>query len=257
MSKSPNNSLIGAGVLAAIASSLCCIVPVVAAVASISGIAASFSWLEPARPFLIGFTVLVLGFAWYQHMKNKKAQIDCDCEPDGPRGGDDKPSFFQSTKFMGIITVFAGLMLAFPYYSGAFFPALENGTNMVSQENIAEAKLEIEGMTCESCTSHIQSKLQDSPIFCLAGLCNMRPPSSPEPFPAEGTCRSGGPTHTLVRSRRVAVLDRPNSSTGPLPILPIRFDRHWNRRMSRVRKVVHRDACMSNYQGGKPTGREA
>ncbi len=114
------------------------------------------------------------------------------------------------------------------------------------------------GDVCDSSGfRRIQSKLQDSPIFCLAGLCNMRPPSSPEPFPAEGTCRSGGPTHTLVRSRRVAVLDRPNSSTGPLPILPIRFDRHWNRRMSRVRKVVHRDACMSNYQGGKPTGREA
>ena len=58
------NRLLGAGVLTAITASLCCITPVLAIVAGSSGIAASFSWLEPFRPFLIGLTVLVLGFAW-------------------------------------------------------------------------------------------------------------------------------------------------------------------------------------------------
>ena len=152
MSKSSNKSLIGAGVLAAIASSLCCIVPVIAAVASISGIAASFSWLEPARPFLIGFTVLVLGFAWYQHIKNKRARFECDCE-------EDKPSFWQSTKFMGIITVFSALMLSFPYYSGVFFPNSVAGSVTVIQGDIAEARLEIEGMTCDGCEHHVTQSL--------------------------------------------------------------------------------------------------
>ena len=123
MGKNPNKSLIGAGVLAAIASSLCCIVPVIAAVASVSGIAASFSWLGPARPFLIGFTILVLGFAWYQHIKNRRAELECDCEPVqlpdskvGTGRGVDKPSFLQSTKFLGIITVFAGFNHRTIYY---------------------------------------------------------------------------------------------------------------------------------------------
>lgn len=151
---SVSKSLIGAGVLAAIASSLCCIVPVIAAVASISGIAASFSWLEPARPFLIGFTVLVLGFAWYQHIKNKKAEIECDCE-------EDKPTFIQSTKFMGIITVFSALMLFFPYYSGIFFAESDKTTISISSMDIAEAKLEIEGMTCDGCEHHVTQSLTD------------------------------------------------------------------------------------------------
>ena len=172
MSTNANKKLIGAGVIAAVASSLCCIVPVVAAVASVSGIAASVSWLEPARPYLVLFTVIVLGFAWYQHIKNKRAEIDCDCEeddmsigalPTGQAGSAKvgKPSFLQSTKFLGIVTVFSALMLAFPYYSGVFFPSSENITVVVSEENIAEGRLKIEGMTCTGCEHHVTQSLTD------------------------------------------------------------------------------------------------
>jgi len=162
MIKNPNKSLIGAGVLAAVASSLCCIVPVIAAIASISGIAASFSWLESARPYLIWFTVIVLGFAWYQHLKNKRAEIECDCEEgDLPAGQVGKSSFLQSTKFLGFITAFAVLMLAFPYYSGMFSPQSDNEAIAVSKENIAEAQLEIEGMTCTGCEHHVTQSLTD------------------------------------------------------------------------------------------------
>lgn len=165
MNKSSNKQLIGAGLLAAVASSLCCIVPVIAAVASISGIAASFSWLEPARPFLLGFTVIVLGFAWYQHLKNKRAEIDCDCEEDDVSAGASakvgKPSFLKSTRFLGIVTVFAVLMLAFPYYSGIFFPESENVAFVVNEENIAEGRLEIKGMTCTGCEHHVTQSLTE------------------------------------------------------------------------------------------------
>lgn len=160
MSTKSNKKLIGAGALAAIASSLCCIVPVIAAVASVSGIAASASWLEPARPYLIWFTVVVLGFAWYQHVKNKRAAVECDCEPTSP-GGEDRPSFFQSAKFLGIVTVFSAIMLAFPYYSGVFFTESENITIVVSEENIAEGRLEIKGMTCTGCEHHVTKSLAD------------------------------------------------------------------------------------------------
>src|SRR3990172_5315672 len=107
--------LIGAGILSAIAASLCCITPVLALIAGSSGIAATFSWLEPARPYLIVVTVLVLGFAWYQKLKPKKAEIECDCETD------EKPSFLQSKRFLSIVTVLAALLLAFPYYSHIFY----------------------------------------------------------------------------------------------------------------------------------------
>ena len=67
-----DNKLIGTGLLTAITASLCCITPVLALIAGTSGIASTFSWIEPFRPYLIGLTILVLGFAWYQHnyMKN-------------------------------------------------------------------------------------------------------------------------------------------------------------------------------------------
>ena len=80
--KKSSSKSAGAGVLVAITASLCCITPVLALISGTSGIAASFSWMEPYRPFLIGLTVLVLGFAWYQKLKPKRAEVDCECDDD-------------------------------------------------------------------------------------------------------------------------------------------------------------------------------
>jgi mercuric ion transport protein len=146
-----SNKLLGAGVITAIAASLCCITPVLALIAGVSGAASAFSWLEPARPYFLGITVAVLGFAWYQKLKPRTAEeIDCDCEED------EKPSFLQSKKFLGIVTVFAAAMLAFPHYSGIFYP--DNSASevvYVQENNIVEASLIIDGMTCTACESHV------------------------------------------------------------------------------------------------------
>ena len=45
-----DNKLIGAGLLTAIAASLCCITPVLALIAGTSGLASTFSWLERMHP---------------------------------------------------------------------------------------------------------------------------------------------------------------------------------------------------------------
>lgn len=142
--KNNSNKIIGMGVVTAIAASLCCITPVLALIAGASGLASSFSWLEPARPYLIGVTILVIGFAWYQKLKPKK-EIDCECETD------EKPKFIQSKKFLGVVTAFAIVMLAFPYYSGIFFPSNEMKSINTNNSDIVEATLTIEGMTCTGC----------------------------------------------------------------------------------------------------------
>lgn len=67
-----DNKLIGTGLLTAIAASLCCITPVLAIIAGTSGLASTFSWLEPFRPYFIGLTILVLAFAWYQKLKPQR-----------------------------------------------------------------------------------------------------------------------------------------------------------------------------------------
>ncbi len=70
-----------AGFLSAFAASLCCITPVIALVAASSSVAANFSWLEPARPYLIAISVAVLLLAWYQKLKPVSKAGDCNCEP--------------------------------------------------------------------------------------------------------------------------------------------------------------------------------
>jgi len=147
----------GAGLLVAITASLCCITPVLALISGASGIAASFSWLEPFRPFLIGITVLVLGFAWYQKLRPKKAEVECDCETD------EKKPFMQSKMFLGLVTVFAMIMLAFPYYSYIFYPDINKDAVAENVSTVKQINLEIAGMTCTSCEEHIDHSAMEVP----------------------------------------------------------------------------------------------
>jgi mercuric ion transport protein len=147
-----DKKLIGAGVLSAIAASLCCITPVLALVAGTSGLASTFSWLEPARPYFISLTISVLGFAWYQKLKPKK-QIDCNCETE------EKPKFIQSKMFLGIVTAFAIVMLAFPYYAHIFYPKTEKQIIVVDKSNVQTVEFSINGMTCASCEEHVNHEV--------------------------------------------------------------------------------------------------
>lgn len=150
MKTKSGKTLIGTGIITAIAASLCCITPVIALLAGSSGIASTFSWMEPARPYLIGFTILVLGFAWYQKLKPRTAvEIECACDED------EKRSFWQSGKFLFIVTIFAALMLSFPYYSSVFYPDNSKEVMIVNQMDIQTIQLDVEGMTCEACDNHV------------------------------------------------------------------------------------------------------
>lgn len=152
--KSNNKGILGIGVLSAIGASLCCITPLLALISGTSGLASTFSWLEPFRPYLIGITVLVLGFAWYQKLKPKKA-MECDCETQ------EKTKFIQSKTFLLIVTVFAILMTVFPYYGKLFYPTTKNKIEMITKENAKTITLEIDGMTCTSCESHVVHNLNE------------------------------------------------------------------------------------------------
>lgn len=148
-----DNKLAGLGLLTAISASLCCITPVLALLAGTSGLASTFSWLDPLRPYLIGVTILVLGFAWYQKLKSQK-QIGCNCDTT------EKTPFIQTKKFLGIVTVFAGLMLAFPTYVHVFFPKTENNTVITDQSKIQTAAFMIDGMTCSGCEEHVNLEVK-------------------------------------------------------------------------------------------------
>ena len=89
----PDKQLIGVGISSAFVASLCCITPVLAMLAGVSGLASAFSWLEPLRPYLTGLTLAVLAFAWYQKIRPQK-QMNCECETD------EKPKFVQTKLFL-------------------------------------------------------------------------------------------------------------------------------------------------------------
>jgi copper chaperone CopZ len=94
----------------------------------------------------------VLGFAWYQKLKPKK-QIDCNCDTE------EKPKFIQTKMFLGIVTAFTIAMLAFPYYSGVFYPKTEKQIIVVDKANIQKVEFTISGMTCASCEEHVNHEV--------------------------------------------------------------------------------------------------
>ncbi|MFD0863971.1 mercuric transport protein MerTP [Sungkyunkwania multivorans] len=161
MEKSSNTAAY-TGIISAIAASICCITPVLAVIAGTSGIASTFSWIEPFRPYLIGLTILVLCFAWYQKLKSKN-EIDCECHIN------EKPKFIQSKTFLGIVTVFAIVMLAFPYYSGIFYPNTEKQIILVDKSDIKTTEFKISGMTCTGCEEHVNHEVNK-----LNGIVNSK-----------------------------------------------------------------------------------
>ena len=149
MANNKEKKLIGAGLLSAFAASLCCITPLFALIAGLGGFASTFSWLDPLRPYLILFTTFVLGFAWFQKLKPKK-QISCECETDN------RKTFLQTKMFLGLVTGFAIIMMAFPYYSNQLFTSENIKNENIEQSNLQNLKLEIVGMTCDGCETFIE-----------------------------------------------------------------------------------------------------
>tara|TARA_R110002049_G_scaffold232423_1_gene405016 strand:- start:213 stop:647 length:435 start_codon:yes stop_codon:yes gene_type:complete len=96
---------------------------------------------------MIGLTVLFLGFAWYQHVKPKR-ETECACE--------DEPSFFKSKRFLGIITVAALLLVAFPYYSHVFVQDNSQNVVYVSNDDVERVTFDVEGMTCTGCEASVE-----------------------------------------------------------------------------------------------------
>jgi copper chaperone CopZ len=146
MSEPNSNKALLTGVIAALAASSCCIPPVIAFIAGVSGATTSLSWMEPFRPYLIGLTVFALAYAWYAHLKTKQDD-DCGCAIE-------KPKFYQTKSFLIGMTLLAGLSISFPYYSHIFFTT--DKPNIVTPSSgVREITISIEGMTCTGCENHV------------------------------------------------------------------------------------------------------
>ncbi|MFN3875171.1 MAG: mercuric transport protein MerTP [Flavobacteriales bacterium] len=139
--------------LAALASSLCCIAPLLAALAGASGLAGAFSWLQPWRPWLIGLSAVLLAWAWWMHLKPKPA-ADCCAPAKKPR--------HQRTGFLATVTVLAVLLNAFPLYSHVF-QANTRGAATELPADEARIVIDVRGMTCAGCEEHVAGALREVP----------------------------------------------------------------------------------------------
>ncbi|WP_373073366.1 mercuric transport protein MerTP [Zeaxanthinibacter enoshimensis] len=150
------NKLGSLGLLTAISASLCCITPVLALLAGTSGLASTFSWLDPLQPYFIGLTILILGLAWYKALKPAN-QTDCLCETE------DKKPFLQTRKFLGILTLFTALLLTFPLYAHILYPQNNQQILLDDRAKLQTAEFKISGMTCTGCEAHIDHEVNKVP----------------------------------------------------------------------------------------------
>ena len=137
--------------MAAFGASLCCITPVLALLAGSTGMASSFSWMEPFRPYLILLTILVLAYAWWDKLKPKKADIACACDIDE----NGKVSFWHTQTFLAAITIFSIIMLFFPYWGDTLLGEKKERVIIVDRSHVLKKLINIEGMTCAACEATV------------------------------------------------------------------------------------------------------
>lgn len=156
--KKKTSVIFSLSIFSAFAASICCITPVLALVSGSSGLISTFSFMDAYRPYMIGFTALVLGFAWFQKLKPKKTDPSCACEDE------EKQSFWQSRGFLGIVTLLAIILIAFPYYAESFYPKKEAKEVVIMESNnIKTAAFSISGMTCAGCEAHVEHEVNKLP----------------------------------------------------------------------------------------------
>lgn len=153
MKKKNSKGAVITGVIAALAASSCCIPPIIAAIAGIGGASSSLSWMEPLRPYLIGLAIVAIGYAWFSHLKPKKAE-DCGCEIE-------KPKFYQKRGFLIGMTLFAAISITIHYYSHIFYPDNKKQVIIIDNNNIQNVEIKIEGMTCDACQNHVDFAINE------------------------------------------------------------------------------------------------
>lgn len=142
---------VSAGLVAAIASTLCCVGPLLAAFAGAGSVVSTFGWVAPFRPYLIGASVLLLGYAWWLRLRPKQVD-ECGCEV-APKTG-----FLGSAAFLSVVTALSVLLTAFPLYA-SWFVASKSPMAQVAGP-MTRAEIEVKGMTCPTCEMHVSGELQ-------------------------------------------------------------------------------------------------
>jgi mercuric ion transport protein len=156
------NVFIGAAVFAAIASSLCCVLPLIAVVFGLGAFGAA-SAFDTLRPYLLVLAFAALAFSFYSiYFRREKCAEGESCAT--------KPvnKINQLFLWFGLFAISAFALA--PYYTG-YLMAAASQSPQVSSEAMPAASLEesganktviieVDGMTCAGCEPHINETLK-------------------------------------------------------------------------------------------------
>ena len=155
------NVFIGGAVFAAIASSLCCVLPLIAVVFGLGAFGAA-SAFETFRPYFLVLAFSALTFSFYRVYFRREDCAESEACATKPVGKINQ--IFLWSGLMAI-TVFA---LA-PYFTG-YLMAAASQPPQVSGETISAASsesqanktviIEVDGMTCAGCEPHVNETLK-------------------------------------------------------------------------------------------------
>ena len=150
-----DRAFVGASLLAAVAASLCCTLPLIAALAGISlaGVSGFFaSW----RPYLLGLTAALLALGFYFSYR-KPTPAPCE-----PGAACEHPATGRYGRLgLWLATVFVVLFAAFPYYSPAVGRLLLAGrAQAVSSTPLQHVSFTVQGMSCPVCAQGVEYKLK-------------------------------------------------------------------------------------------------
>ncbi len=146
-------TMIGA-IGAAVAASLCCILPVGAAALGVAGFAAS-AFFAAWRPYLLALTAALLGAGLYLAYWARTATCD-------PNSLCERPGFVRWSRVaLWGVAVLVVVRAAFPYYSRAPVQGFTREPKAPQAPNLpaAQVVLTIQGMDCTACAALIEKNL--------------------------------------------------------------------------------------------------
>lgn len=144
-------------IVAAIAASVCCVGPLVLLALGIGGAwVGNLTAIEPFRPYLMGLTFIILGYAFYKIYRKPKAE-ECAL---GSYCANPKSDRINKIT-LWISTVFVILLLSFPYITPLLYADQSNAVEQSGfEENILmEVTLNVPDMYCPACPFTVQKSL--------------------------------------------------------------------------------------------------
>jgi len=170
-------AFVGGAVVAGFLASLCCIGPLLFVVLGVGAFGAA-AYLESARPFLLGGSVLMLAFGFYWTYIRRTEQ----CEPGEACAT--KPINRMSRMGLWIASVAVLVFALMPYVAGPLAAKISHrnvgneqlgkDTAAVATPRIKQVTFKVEGMTCASCETTIKLALERTPGVRRADVSYVR-----------------------------------------------------------------------------------